>query len=322
MRVTRPGVAGLLALLLLAAGCRSGGPPEAVAPDTLLLGGEHRATCEAMRRLHTQGAPLETLDAGDITVPEFDGVGPLRGVVVPAKPGFRPAPPPDVDIVQILQPHGSDDAVVMVGAVEPPIDDLAERIEASADEVVGSGFTEANGRILSRTLEVQKAGRTTGVTLRDCDGERWFIVRKHIDPATTGECAAADRRSACSVAVALAEELSEAVFMASSTPVRPKLDRRGRVVVKVRFEVDVAGRDVAALLDLALEDKGWMRTDPPPCPDGIPPPGVDPFCDMPDNGDLRNPDGLRYRRNAKHGPWTATWRLTDGAKPLRLVLRQ
>lgn len=320
MRVTRRGVA-VLAMLLLAAGCRSGGPPEAAVPDALLLGGEHRAACEAMARLHAQGPPVETLDAGDITVPQFEGVGPLRGVVISAKPGFRPAPPPDADVVYVLEPDGEYDAVVMVGAVEPPVDELAERIEASADEVVNSGVMEANGRTLSHTLEVQKDGSTTGVTLRDCGSERWFIVRKHIDPASTGECAAAGRRSACGVAVALAEELTDAVAFSSSTPVRPQLDSRGRVVVKVRLEVDAARRHVTELLDLALQDKGWTRTDPPLCPDGIPPPGADP-CHTPDNSDLRDANGLRYRRDAKHGPWTAAWRLTNHAKPLRLVLRQ
>ena len=324
MRLTRQSsiTVTMIALVTMAA-CGQDPPAHTVMADGW-LGDEHVETCAALQRIHAESPPVETLEAGDITIPDVEGVGPLRAVVVPADPGSprMVTEPAEVATPPILEPGFEHDVVVMVGAVEPGVDELADRLVASGEDVTNTGTTQVNGRTLYRTVAVKEAGEITTLDLRDCrDDGRWMAARAAIDPATTGACAASGNVAACREAVELAEELSTAVtWAASSTTIRPDVDDKGRVVVRQRFELsELSSRNLARLLHMRVTNDDWTRVNAPPCQAPV---GLTDFCDTPEgNKDLRDDDGLQYRHDGDHGPWTARWQLTDSSKGLRLTLR-
>lgn len=325
MRRTRQSSITVMMIALVTMGaCGQDPPPHTVMADGW-LGDEQVETCAALQRIHAEAPPVETLEAGDITVPDVEGVGPLRAVVVPADPDSprMVTEAAEATTAPIMEPGFEHDVVVMVGSVEPGVDELADRLVASGRNVTNTGTTQVNGRTLYRTVAVKEAGEITTLDLRDCgDDGRWMATRAAIDPATTGRCAASDNVAACREVVALAEELSTAVSWASSTTVRPDVDDQGRVVVRQRFELsELSSRNLARMLHMRVTNDHWTRVDAPPCEAPV---GLTDFCDTPEgNADLRDDDGLQYRRKGDHGPWTATWQLTaDSSKALRLTLRQ
>ena len=308
------------AVAMLVGACTSTGGPQAPAalPQGALPGDAHVATCSALQQLHAEWAPVETLEAGDITVPEVEGVGPLRGVILPAHPR-SPRPAGGVASVPVLEPDFEWDVVVMVGTVELQVDELADRLVASGDDVEDAGYTRVNGQTIERAVTIGNGDTATVLTLRDCGDQRWMTTRDAINPATTGECADAGRVAACKEALRLAEELALATS-GGNTPIRPRLDERGDVVVRLGFQADLRGEAFPHLLHSQMTSGGWERTDPPPCEGGI---DVGALCHDPDGEkELRQPAGLSYVRGGDHGPWTATWRLTEKPRPLRLVLHQ
>lgn len=160
---------------------------------------EHRADCDALVIGHGQGAEVAALgDVGPVAVPEFDGVTSLRAVVVradPDQPRVRPVDPLSPESTRFL-PDRHYDRVVFVGTVEPGVDELADGLEHIGQGKISGGLLlTVNGRTVQRAVGFEHAGKSFYVTLYDCrDQGRWLVSGGRIDPASTGECAAAGRQ--------------------------------------------------------------------------------------------------------------------------------
>ncbi|HVM00226.1 MAG TPA: hypothetical protein VM324_13120 [Egibacteraceae bacterium] len=293
---------------------------------------EHRADCDALVTGHGQGFEVEALDdVGPVAVPDFDGVASLRGVVVradPDQPSMRPIDPLSPESTLFL-PGRHYDRVVFVGAVEPGVDELADRLERLGQgEIEGGPLLTVNERAVQRAVGFEHAGKSFYVTLYDCgDQGRWLVSAHQIDPAFTGECAAAGRQEACRLLLDVVDEIPSPIMGAQRAGIQPRVEPDGTVAITLRFTVDqLWGPDAqAAHLHLAMEERGWRRVNPPPCDHPVDM-GAEfgDLCHVPqDAGALREPGGLAYARDDPPPGWTATWRLVDdAAAPLHFELRQ
>ena len=308
----------VIAMAVLLTAC-SAAPPGIVAP-AVSMDLDHAATCESLARVYDESPPVDRLEAGNVTPPDVDGAGPLRALIVAADP-TSPRPAEGIAEAPFLEPDYERDVVVMVGSVDLAIDDLAERLVAADPDAGHAGYTQVNGQTLERTVTIKDGKDSTDLTLFACDEARWMVTRAAIDPATTGECAKAGRVAACREALVLVGDLSTAVPLAGKSLVRPEVDRRGLVIVDVRFELmDGTRHGLASLFHHSVTAQGWQRVDPPPCPGGL---DLEDLCDVPeDEKELRHPDGLRYIRDGTSQRWTATWRLARGGASMSLNLRQ
>lgn len=292
---------------------------------------EHRADCDALVTGHSQGAEVEELgDVGPVAVPEFDGVTSLRAVVVaadPDQPSMRPIDPLSPESTRFL-PDRHYDRVVFVGKVEPGVDELADRLEhIGGGQISGGLLLTVNGRTIQRAVGFEHAGSSFSVTLYDCrDHGRWLASGDRIDPALTGQCAAAGRQEACRQLLDMVDEIPSPILGEQRALIQPRVEPDGTVAITLHFAVDHPGPDVqAAHLHLAMENRGWWRMNPPPCDHPVDmSPEFDALCHVPrDAGALREPGGLAYGRDAPPPGWTATWRLVDDpAVPLQLEVRQ
>ncbi|HVM13959.1 MAG TPA: hypothetical protein VM287_06485 [Egibacteraceae bacterium] len=292
---------------------------------------EHRADCDALVTGHGQGSEVEALDdVGPVAVPDFDGVASLRAVVVradPDQPSMRPIDPLSPESTWFL-PERHYDRVVFVGTVEPGVDELADRLERLGQgEIEGGPLLRVNGRTVQRAVGFEHAGNSFYVTLYDCrDQGRWLVSSHRIDPALTGECAAAGRQEACRLLLDVVDEIPSPILGEQRAGIQPRVEPDGTVTITLRYTMDGPGPDVQAThLHRAMEQRGWRRVNPPPCDHPVDMgPAFDALCHVPrDAGVLREPGGLAYARDEPPPGWTATWRLdNDPAAPLHFELRQ
>lgn len=317
MRASHGTLTVMAVVLLLTGACDGKRPPQPAAPG-VPVGNNESESCAATRRVHAKSRPADTVRPGKIEVPEVAGVAPLRGVVVRAQPRARPAG--GIAATPFLEPHFDRDVVVMVGSVEPSIDDLADGLVAQ-HKVMNTGTAQIDGQTVERTLTIKEGKEHATLTLIDCGEERWMITRAAIDPATTGECAKAKRVAACRRAMAIVDDLSSAVSADGRSLIRPELDERGRVVVDVRYAlIDGARSSLPVLLHSSMTDRGWRRIDAPPCPGPV---DLGDLCHIPeDDKSLRQGGGISYKRGGESGRWKSTWRLTRNGSALTLRLLQ